>query len=102
MAGLQDVASELQAHNASVVGISVDHAEESRLLVQELGLGFLLLSDPSASVTERFGVRMAHEDLGVPAVFVVRSDGTIAWRFVSQTVLERPTTEMVLDVLEKL
>ena len=102
MAGLQDVASELQAHAASVVAISVDHAEESRLLAQELGLGFPLLSDPTAAVIERFGVRMAHEELGVPALFVVRTDGTIAWRFVAQSVSDRPTNETVLEVLEKL
>ena len=102
LAGLQEIENELQAHHASVVAISVDHPEESRLLAQELGLGFPLLSDPNAAVTERYGIRMAHEELAVPAVFIVRSDGTIAWRFVSQRTLERPTNEKVLEVLTQL
>lgn len=101
MAGLQEIASELQAHGASVVAISVDHSEESRLLVKELGLGFPVLSDPKATVIERYGIRMVHDELAVPAVFVVRSDGTIAWRFVATRAAERPTNETVLDVLSK-
>ena len=102
MAGLQDIAQELAAHEASVVGISVDHAEESRLLAEELGLKFPLLTDPSAAVIDRYGVRMAHEELAVPAVFVLRTDGTIAWRHVSATVPDRATNDTVLEVLGKL
>jgi peroxiredoxin len=102
LAGLQDIASELEAHHASVVAISVDHSEESKLLGEELGLRFPLLADPSAAVIERYGVRMAHEELAVPAVFVIRSDGTIAWRFVSERVPDRPTNDGVLEVLEGL
>jgi peroxiredoxin len=102
LAGLQDIASELEAHRASVVAISVDHAEASKLLAEELGLRFPLLADPKAAVIERYGVRMAHEELAVPAVFVVRTDGTIAWRHVSEHTPDRPTNDTVLDVLEKL
>lgn len=102
MAGLQDIAKELEAHDASVAAISVDSAEESRLLAEELGLGFPLLVDRNAAVIERYGVRMAHEELAVPAVFIVRRDGTIAWRAVSETVPDRATNESVLEVLESL
>ena len=102
MAGLQDIAKELESHDASVAAISVDSAEESRLLAEELGLGFPLLTDRNAAVIERYGVRMAHEELAVPAVFVVRRDGTIAWRFVSESVPDRPTNESVLEVLQSL
>ena len=102
MAALQKVEAELTAANASVVGISVDTSEESKLMAEELGLSFPLLADPSASVIEKYGVKMAHEQLAVPAVFVLRPDGAIAWRFVSKFKAERPASEVVLEVLENL
>jgi peroxiredoxin len=84
------------------VGISVDSPEESKLLMGELGLSFPLLSDPNATVIEKFGVKMAHEQLAVPAVFVIGTDGGIVWRFVSETRSDRPPEQRVLDVLADL
>ena len=99
MAGLESVAEDLRVAEASVVGISVDSPEESKLLATELGLSFALLSDPSAAVIEKYGVKMAHEQLAVPAVFIIRTDGSIAWRFLSETKSDRPPEQLVLDAL---
>ena len=45
---------------------------------------------------------MEGDKLSVPAVFVLRPDGTIAWRFVSQYKETRPENAVILAELDKL
>lgn len=95
MDDLADVADELAAEGIAIAGISVDPVTDSAALAERLDIGFPLLSDPEAEVIDRYGVRMKGETLAVPATFIVRRDGTIAWRYVGERALDRPPLSRV-------
>lgn len=56
-----------------------------------------MLTDPQAKVAEAYGVVMLGEELAIPSTFVVRQDGTIAWRHVGETVPDRPPVDVVRE-----
>ncbi len=53
--GFRDAYSELQGHNAVVIGISPDSGSSHIKFRQDYDLPFLLLSDPDHKVAERYG-----------------------------------------------
>ena len=63
-------------------------------MVDKLLLPFPLLSDPEGRVIKECGV-WTEGDGGVakPSIFAIRSDGSIAWRYVGQDFADRPTDE---------
>jgi peroxiredoxin len=95
------VRPELERLGASLAAISVDDAETSRELAADQELGFPLLSDPKLEVISAYGVAMTGEPIAVPATFVVRPDRTIAWRYVGETMMDRPQSQVVLGVVRR-
>ena len=87
----------LSTQGASLVAISVDLADESRKLAGDLGLTFPLLRDADLRVASDYGVAMQGRDLAIPAVFVVRSDRSIAWKVVGENMTDRPRASDVLE-----
>lgn len=87
----------LAAEGIGLAAISTDPTADSVALAEKLGIGFPLLSDPSATVIESYGVKMEGETLAVPATFVVRPDRTIAWTYVGDTAPDRPPVQVVRD-----
>lgn len=85
---------------ASLVAISVDPAETSRKLSEALALSFPLLSDPSLEVTKKFGVADEENGIAWPTVFIIRKDGRVAWRAISETYKKRPLAEELLSRLD--
>jgi peroxiredoxin len=81
----------------SVVGISVDDAEDSRAMASELRIGFPLLSDPTLEVAARYGVAMRGRDIAVPSVFIVDREGRVVFSKIGENVVDRPTTEQLLE-----
>ena len=74
--------------------MSVDTPDESRKVVEADGLPFRILSDTSRDVIRRYGLLHpgggpGGADIAVPAQFLLRPDGTIAWRHVSRRVQDR-------------
>jgi peroxiredoxin len=65
-------------------------------LAADLGLRFPLLSDPDLRVATAYGVAMKGRDIAVPSVFVVRTDRSIAFRKVGETMADRPTADEVV------
>ena len=57
LAGLQDIVPQLRERSATIVGISVDDPQESRMLRSSLGLEFPLLFDDAAHGVEAHGER---------------------------------------------
>ena len=81
----------------SVVAISADGSEESAAYVAEEGIRIPLLSDPKLAVISAYGVAMDGGDIAVPAVFIIRPDRTIAWRYVGETMADRPNSAGLLE-----
>lgn len=75
-----------------MVAISVDSAEDSRELIEDLDLTIPLLSDPQMEAISAYGVAMEGEDIAVPATFIVEQDRTIHWQHVGETMADRPPT----------
>jgi peroxiredoxin len=76
-------------------------------VVARLGLDFPILSDPDARAVEAYGV--LHEaggiggvDIARPAIFIVDSDGRIAWRHVPENWRVRIRPETIIEALENL
>ena len=83
-----------------MVAISVDPASDSIELRAQLALPFPLLHDEDAAVAAAYGVKMAGQNLALPAVVIVRPDRTIAWRYVGESVTDRPSPAAILAVIE--
>ena len=84
------------------MGISADTAEMSRRLVDKYRLTFALLQDPDVKTASAYGVAMKDRDIAVPALFVIDRSGRVRWRYVGKTMVDRPHSATVIDVLRKL
>jgi peroxiredoxin len=63
-------------------------------VVQAEGLPFRILADTTRGVIRRYGLLHAgggpgDSDIAVPAQFLLRPDGSIAWRHVSRRIQDR-------------
>lgn len=99
MAGLQEILPQLRTRGATVVGVSVDEAPESKMLRAARKLEFPLLHDADANIAAAYGVRMKGESMAIPSVFVVSREGAIVWRHVGEYVPDRPTPDAVLEAV---
>ena len=72
--------------------------EDSARLVDRLGLNFAVLRDADMSVIRAYGVAMKGQDLAVPAVFIVRRDGTIAYHYVGESQADRPSIDTLVPM----
>lgn len=78
----------------SVAGISVDPVANNLAMVEKLLLPFPLLSDPEGRVIKEWGVWSDGEGgIAQPAIFALRRDGSIAWRYVGIDFADRPTDD---------
>lgn len=102
MGDFAKVQAELAAEGIGLAAISVDEPADSKKLAERLGVEFPLLSDPGATVTAAYGVKMQDEVLAVPATFVIRPDRTIAWKYVGDTVPDRPPIDVVRQEAQRL
>ena len=55
-----------------------------------------MLSDPDLRVIDAYGVRAVDHDIAVPAIFVVRRDATIAWRYIGNSKSDRPSLDTLV------
>ena len=87
----------------SVVYISVDPPAVSRAKMAEpIGGAVPLLSDPDLAVAKAYGVAMQGRDIAVPATFIVAPDRSIAYRYVGESMNDRPSTAHVLKLASEL
>lgn len=77
-----------------VAAICVDTVEQNRAMVDKLLLPFPVLSDPDAQVIEPWGLlNAAEKGIARPALFLVRPDWSLAFRYVGEDFTDRPTDE---------
>lgn len=90
-------------YNATVLGISVDSRWCHLAFSQDRKLHFSLLSDfePKGEVSRQFGVYDDTAGECKRALFVIDTEGTIAWSYLSPTALN-PGADGILDALEEL
>ncbi|MFT4949242.1 MAG: peroxiredoxin [Natronomonas sp.] len=102
MSTFQDRLSEFQDAGASVYGVSVDSPFALNEFRDKLDLRFDLVSDADKEAVEAYDITMDFEALGVHdvakrAVFVVDSDGTVTYTWVSDDPGVEPEYDEVLE-----
>lgn len=106
MCEFRDTLKDFEAVNATVYGISVDSPHALRVFAEQQSLTFLLLSDFNKEVAKGLGV--LYEQLGPfkgvakRAVFVIRPDSTVAYRWSSDNAKDRPDLAEVKTALSSL
>jgi peroxiredoxin Q/BCP len=101
--GIRDRASEYEAANAVVLGISPDKPEALRKFADKYGLAFTLLADPEHSTAEDYGVWGEKKNYGKTymgiqrSTFLVGPDGRIEW--IKRNVKPAEHDELVLGAL---
>jgi len=118
-------AGAIAASGATLVAISPETATNARSTKGERGLGFTLLSDPGNRVANDYGLVFALSEgtreryrgygidlaaangdnswtLPLAATYVIDTDGTVAWAFVTDDYTERPDPDRVIEALRRL
>ncbi len=48
-----------------------------------------------------YGVAMQGRDIAIPAVFVVLPRGTVFWKYVGESMSDRPGTDEILAIVDR-
>lgn len=97
---LTSVYEDIKALNAEVVAISVDDLAGASDIVERVGIPFPVLYDPSREVPESYKVfNLLGDQVATPSTFVVDPDGVIVWKYVANSIGDRPPSSIVLDQL---
>jgi len=98
-----DVLPLFEAHNAQLLGISVDNRWSHKAYAKDRNLAFPLLADfePKGEIARRYGVYDAQAGLCQRALFVIDSLGVIRWSYISPSGVN-PGADGILSALESL
>ncbi len=99
---LQREMARFRALDTQVLGISVDSWYSNQEFARKLGLSFPLLSDFDRQVCAAYGVLIPERGYSNRAYFVVDKQGRVAWRQITPSPAEIPSTEDALAALEGL
>jgi len=122
---LQEVLPEIEAKGAALLTISPQTRPNSRKTKRQNGLTFPILSDPGNEIAAAYGLRFTLDaavqvlyrgwglalpdfngdetwTLPMPARFIVRTDGLIAYAESDPDYTKRPDPSVLLDVLQQL
>jgi peroxiredoxin len=103
MALYNEIRSEFERFGAQLLGISVDGVWCHTAFAKDRNLHFPLLADfePKGAVAKRYGVYRDKEGVSERALFVIDSEGKVAWSYVSPIGVN-PGADGILGALEKL
>ncbi len=86
-----------------MLAISVDDLNGAAGVVEELGIPFPVLYDPSGGVPRSYEVfALIEPRLATPSTFVVDRDGVIRWKYVGGSIGDRPAVSQILRQLSGL
>lgn len=67
---------------------------------QSTGVTYPLLADPAHQVAELYGVYdLLGDGLAAPSVFIIETDGHVAWSHIGQHPGDRPSAQTILEHL---
>lgn len=105
--GLGAVHTELAGRGGRLLVVSVDKPADSRVVVEKMKLPYALLSDPDRATIKAY--HLLHEkgapdgsDIAIPAHFLLDREGVIQWRFVADSVTNRPEPRQIIDEIRKI
>ena len=97
----------LEREGGQLFAIAASPREELAAMAAERGLGFTLLADPECVAIRAFGLLHpgagpGGADISMPAHFLVRRDGSIAWSYVARRIVDRPAPATVTRAIDAL
>ena len=97
----QEVLGEIEAQNASLVGISVDSTFCHHAFRKHRNLTMPLLADfnPKGEVSRAYGAWIEQVDHGNRSLVLVDEGGIVRWSHASPTPLEIPGANLIFDAL---
>jgi peroxiredoxin len=103
MALYNEVLSEFHRYKAVLVGISVDGSWCHAAFAKDRKLHFPLLADfePKGAVARSYGVYRDADGISERALFVIDSEGTVQWSYVSPIGVN-PGADGILEALDDL
>lgn len=97
---LTSVYEDIKALNAEVVAISVDDLSGASGIVERVGIPFPVLYDPSREVPGSYKVfNLLGDGVATPSTFVVDQNGVIVWKYVANSISDRPPSSIILSQL---
>ncbi len=90
-----------------MVAISVDEPKDTRALVERQNqrgapLALALACDPTRKATKAFGVYDYDHDIALPATLILDKKGEIAWKYIGDSVFDRPEEDALVAALKRL
>jgi len=83
----------------AIAGQPLEHAQG---LKDKLSIDVELLADPDLIAITAFGVADGPNGTAWPAIFLVDTDGKIAWRDIRTSYKVRPTSALILQAIDDL
>jgi len=98
----QEVLGEIEARDATLVGISVDSAFCHTAFRERLGLKMPLLADfhPKGAVCGAYGAMIAERGHANRSLVLIGVDGQVLWSHAAPTPLEIPGANLIFDALD--
>ena len=97
---LQKEYAALQGLDAEVLAVSTDQLQGASRVLDDLGIRFPVLYDPSANVPKQYGVFNHFGDgLATSSTFIVDKEGVVRYRYVGRDIADHPKAATVLRQL---
>ncbi len=94
---------ELLKRNASLAAISTDDVADALKMMELTGAEFAILSDETAEVAKDYGVyNLLQDGVATPAAVIVSPGGDIEWKYVGQSIADRPPLDAILAQIDRL
>ena len=93
----------IQAEGAEIIAISSDNLADTKRTVQNQGIQYIVLSDSDKQAITAYNVvDPDNNQLARPASYILKADGTIAWKSLDIRLGDRVPTAQILSELRKL
>ena len=89
--------------NVSLAAISTDDTADVLKMVELTGAEFAILSDKDAEVAKDYGVyNLLNDGVATPSAVIVSPEGNIEWKYVGESISDRPTPDEILAQVDQL
>lgn len=96
---MQNNYAKIQAADAELIAISSDDEGDTKQTVQNHGLKFPVLSDKDKmAITAYNVVDPGNNRIARPAAYILKKDGTIAWKSLDAVGVRVPTAQILTEL----
>ena len=94
---------EFLERNVSLAAISTDDTADALKMMELTGAEFAILSDKEAEVAKDYGVyNLLNDGVATPSAVIVSPEGNIEWKYVGESISDRPTPDAILAQIDRL